>query len=315
MQPREKPASGFTLVELLVVIAIIAVLIALLLPAVQGAREAARRTQCANNLKQIGLACLQYEANNGSFPPAASIKIPQQCRTGGDDCRGTPLYVLIMPFLELGNLERLYDYNAPWGWQGWWNDNPALAEQPIVVYKCPSESRFSAFPNHRVYFGVTGGKTVSAFSGRGAVYTDGMFGLNRSRRMGHIRDGTSQTLMVGESNHVARWGLGPGYGIASQGGPVGWLMGGACSQSNSCALSHQSVGRAFRSTRHPINRSLLPMAANEENDSPFGSNHVGGAMFVFADGHVTMADELIDTTAYQSLSTVAGGDTISGVDY
>ncbi len=309
MESRESRIHGFTLVELLVVIAIIGILIALLLPAVQSAREAARRTQCANNLKQLGLAVLNYEFANRSFPAGASVTIPQQC--SGSDCRGNPLYLVIMPYLELDNLEKQYDYSAGWGWLSWWSAHPDLANTTIPVYQCPSAGRYAEYPNHRIYFGVTGGKTLAAHSWRGDVFTDGMFGMNFWRSAGNIKDGASNTVMVGESVHAAKWGMGPGYGIADQGGPVAWLHGGGCNRSDNCAPQRQSLGRAFRSTKHAINSNILPMADDEENDAPFGSEHVGGAQFVFADGHVTFISESIDLDQYQALSTVAGGEVLT----
>lgn len=102
-----KKLRGFTLVELLVVIAIIGILIALLLPAVQSAREAARRMQCSNGLKQIGLALLNYESTHGRFPAGAAVSIPEQCNSL--DCRGNPMYVAILPYLELGSIEQQYN--------------------------------------------------------------------------------------------------------------------------------------------------------------------------------------------------------------
>lgn len=313
MESRKSRIHGFTLVELLVVIAIIGILIALLLPAVQSAREAARRTQCANNLKQIGLALLNYEFTHDSFPAGSSISLPEQCN--GSDCRGTPMYVAILPFLELRNIEQHYDYQNESGWLGWWGASGGLANQPIPVYQCPSEGRFAEYPNHRLYFGVVGGKTLASPGWRGDVFQDGMFGLNFWRQMGSIRDGASNTFCVGESNHVARWGMGPGYGVSDQGGPVSWLHGGGCRLSNQCAAANQSLGRAFRSTKHPINSSILPMAEDEENDSPFGSQHPGGAQFVFADGHVSFISESIDLDQYQGLSTIAGGEVLNTSEY
>ena len=101
--------KGFTLVELLVVIAIIGILIALLLPAVQAAREAARRMQCTNNLKQIGLALHNYHSTHNCFPAGDSIGIPSQCDNGAD-CRGNPIWIVLLPYLEMGNIVSDYDH-------------------------------------------------------------------------------------------------------------------------------------------------------------------------------------------------------------
>src|SRR5690606_770433 len=96
---------GFTLVELLVVIAIIGVLVALLLPAVQAAREAARRSACTNNLKQLALATLNFEAAKGALPAGAEILVPEHCAS---DCRGNAMYVAVMPYFEQGVIEQRY---------------------------------------------------------------------------------------------------------------------------------------------------------------------------------------------------------------
>jgi prepilin-type processing-associated H-X9-DG protein len=284
----------------LVVIAIIGILIALLLPAVQAAREAARRSQCANNLKQIGLALLNYENTFSTFPAGASVSVPTQCRA---DCRGNPMYISMLPFIENSAIEGGYDYTTDWGW------GSQYKERSIAFYHCPSNGIWGKHLDRRDYFGVIGGRTLHSHGWRGDVYADGMFGINRWVRAGQITDGLYSTLAVGESVHAARWGLGEGYGDPDVGGPAGWMFGGGCLLPD-CGLENQSLGRAFRSSKYPLNTNIMPMDPDEENDAPFGSLHPGGGQFVFADGHVSLLNESMDTTLYQGMSTYQGGEVI-----
>ncbi len=304
---------GFTLVELLVVITIIGILIALLLPAVQAAREAARRLQCQNNLKQLGLALHNYHSVSNCFPATAAVVIPDHCYDP-NNCRGTPLYVVLLPFIEQLGLEGTYDYNMRW--VEWAGTYPEFANTRLAIYQCPSDDRSEEYPSQRVYFGVCGGKPPrAAYNWRGDVYIDGLFVMNRWRRVADVCDGTASTFAIGESVHVAKWGLGPGYGDANVGGPVAWYYGGECSQLDDCSPANFEHGRAVRSTKYPINSSLLPMADDEESDAPFGSFHSGGAHFVFADGHVDFINDSIDLNVYQALGSIDGGETIPGNAY
>ncbi|MBN1394603.1 MAG: DUF1559 domain-containing protein [Pirellulales bacterium] len=334
---------AFTLVELLVVITIIGILIALLLPAVQAAREAARRTQCQNNLKQLGLALQNYHSANNCFPAADSVTIsttqPDQC---GADCRGTPLYISIMPFIETENMSNNFDSNCVQGWTAWSHQNPdpdgwnPLAKLPLQVYHCPSDDRPSEYPNMRVYYGVTGGGSNTAVEQSsiwGDIFTDGLFAMNRWRRFADIRDGSSSTVAIGESVHAAFLGVAysrsaggvsaaSGYGVPATGAPMSWFGGGTCTKSDNCGPRYQDLGRGCRSTMNPINFSLLPFQCspgsqncNLENEVPFGSYHSGGTHFVFADGHVSFLNETINYDVYSWLGTIAGGELISGVDY
>ncbi len=127
---RSKPQNrGFTLIELLVVIAIIAILIALLLPAVQQAREAARRTQCKNNIKQFGLAMHNYHEAHSMFPLGASVKIST---SGGGDFMANGI-VMMLPYFDQGNLSNLYDTTEPWE-----DQSPTVARTVIPTFVCPS---------------------------------------------------------------------------------------------------------------------------------------------------------------------------------
>jgi prepilin-type processing-associated H-X9-DG protein len=223
-----------------------------------------------------------------------------------------------LPYLELKNVESHYNYSGVWGWKTFEQDTATApyAKMRLPVYQCPSDGRSQEYPNQRGYFGVVGGRTLAVHCsemGGGDVFLDGLFAINKWRRIADVRDGTSNTLAVGESVHVSLYGLGPGYGIADQGGPVPWYYGAGCWIN--CNPEHQSgLGRSVRSTKHPINCSILPMATDQDNDPPFGSYHPGGAPFAFADGHVGFLSETIRLSTYQALSTIAGDELIAASD-
>ena len=193
---------GFTLVELLVVITIIAILIALLLPAVQAAREAARRLQCQNNLKQLGLALHNYESAFAYLPAADSVSIPAQCANTSSqtNCRGARLFVVILPYIKQKNLEGKYDYvgiGVSVGWNEWIIENVAPGasynpwfQQRLGFYQCPSDDRLPQYPNMRDYYGVVGGgpkggtKEPVTTNNRGDTFDNGLFVQNRWRSSG-----------------------------------------------------------------------------------------------------------------------------------
>jgi prepilin-type N-terminal cleavage/methylation domain-containing protein/prepilin-type processing-associated H-X9-DG protein len=306
--PRVPCRPGFTLIELLVVIAILAVLIGLLLPAVQKVREAANRVRCINNLKQLGLGLHNYHGAHGIFPAGSEVDPAIHCAA---DCRGNPMWVMLLPYLEQDAIEKQYDYSQGWNTSA---NVGRLGNYPIALFICPSDSKWGAYPNRRSYFGVVGGRTRDSHGWRGDVFLDGLFNINFPKRLSDVTDGTSLTLAVGESIHPAKWGLGPGYGDANVGGPVGWLVGSACLVPG-CAVANRSYGRDLRGSKYPINSNHLPMPDDVDNDVPFGSLHPGGAQFVFADGHVAFLSESIRMDVYQALSTYAGGETVDDSAY
>ena len=235
------------------------------------------------------------------------------CAAAG--CRGTCIYLVLLPYIEQSNIEDTYDYEQPRaGWHDWYIFDPVgkvLGRKRLPFYQCPSDDRSSQYCWIKDFFAVVGGKTRTARSYAGDVYTDGLFAVNRWCTFADIRDGASNTFAFGESVHGAR--RGNGHTIIGQGAPS-WVDGCVCSRP-SCAPSTQELGRGYRSTKYPINSSLLPITLSEENEAPFGSFHSGGTHFNFADGHVIFINDTIDMNVYQSLSTIAGGEMIPGSAY
>lgn len=294
--------QGFTLVELLVVIAIIGILVALLLPAVQAAREAARRNSCLNNLKQISLACLNYESANKELPPGATMnEIDCRSQNPPGNCRGVGMYVLIFPYLGEealeGAVQEIVDSRTQpgWAWTMFASDS-RVSESRVPPYQCPSTSEGIEYPQRRDYFGIHGGfnhrenitdrailaqigaenlqpKVRSSADGggnnRGSVYTDGAYTLKHGRSLKSFTDGTSSTMGIGESTHWSVVGLGEGYGNPYAGGPLAWWYGGGGRfdfvESDSSKLATISMGRVLRSTQYPPNTDLKPWGGSRDN--------------------------------------------------
>ena len=219
---RRRFAAGFTLIELLVVIAIIAVLISLLLPAVQSAREAARRIQCTNNLKQIGLAFMNYESANQTFSPTTilipcpngpvgSFSGPANAVTGGTNCGGFvsswSAFARSLPFLEQSNsfntINFDYTYDGP--------ANTTITSTPLAFLYCPSDpgshidASSSRTGDATTSYGTCDGDWyVWSVNWTTPPYSPGppnrsLFGPNYARKISSITDGTSNTLMASES--------------------------------------------------------------------------------------------------------------------
>lgn len=188
---------GFTLIELLVVIAIIAVLVALLLPAVQQAREAARRSQCRNNLKQIGLAIFNYESAVNTLPPTAVV-VGRPNNALETSYLGA--FGRILPYVEQGNIYNKINSSSDYGDLG---NLPAVA-QTIPLLLCPSEP--NSEPGLNATYGLIGGNNYGFSMGdwyvwlgvNGGPKTRSAFGVNLGRRWADFTDGTSQSLLMSE---------------------------------------------------------------------------------------------------------------------
>ncbi len=206
--PMSSPRRAFTLIELLVVIAIIAILIALLLPAVQQAREAARRTQCRNNLKQLGLALHNYADSNRTFPPGRIVYVSPNdnlsasangnATTGNGDCFSA--YAQLLPQLDQGVIYNQINFNS--GPDTAANNNVSIIQPTVFV--CPSDTGVSALAQGTGFAGVINyvmntGTTfaVSPRNPSGNPVT-GIFFENSKVGLEHITDGTSQTVCLSE---------------------------------------------------------------------------------------------------------------------
>ncbi len=281
---------GFTLVELLVVIAIIGILIALLLPAVQAAREAARRAQCSNNLKQIGLAIHNHMDEHNQYMPTG-VRAPN--RHG--------MFTYMLPYMEHQNVyDRIDRDGDPW------NSPERFTRIPEFIcptYPGPSlieDSPTSYFNGAMTtYQGVGGairdGVEIEPSSAYGDMPMNGAFAWRKKRRIDDITDGTSNTLVVGEFVH--RDGLGGFSGFP--GNVRGWIM--SANGTTGCY--------AFKVAEYPINADLQRSADDIPfNHLPMGSDHPSGAQFLAGDGSVHFLSENTDLEVYQSLCTINGGE-------
>jgi prepilin-type N-terminal cleavage/methylation domain-containing protein/prepilin-type processing-associated H-X9-DG protein len=298
---------GVSLVEVLVVIAIIGVLIALLLPAVQQAREAARRTQCKNNLKQLGLALLQYHDIQRTFP-TAFIKYGPYGMTPYSFTHGWGPFVL--PFVEEQPLYDLYHWEEPL----YHPLNRDVVGHPLGIFQCPSaeRDRYATFGPFAMFnttgacgdYAVTLGvdpslATLSLVDG--VRDYRGVIGGSPSR-MSHIRDGSSNTILVTEdAGRPQLWQLGKaldGKAQSIEGGPWAGFKNGILLQ----GATQDGTGK------------FGTCAVNCTNDHEVYSFHSGGANAVFADGSIRLLKQGMNLRVLAALITRAGGEVSSG-DY
>lgn len=285
----KRTSNAFTLVELLVVIAIIGMLVGLLLPAVQAARSAARKMQCSNNLKQIGLANHNYENSHGVFPISMGWY--------GNGMNGKGWIVAVLPHLEQ---QALFDQFEP-RFGGAMNAGSGILDPdcldalktPLQVIRCPSDAlsaktatnQYQTTPNESAltnYKGVEGTNIAC----RNGPNCEGIFYYStylEPRTIASIRDGTSNTFLIGED-------------VPAQ---------------NNHSAAYYANGD-YSTTEFPLNSFYDPPAPNNwPLVMTFRSQHAGGAHFCMADSSVQFISETIDFSLYQALSTRAGHEVVT----
>jgi len=322
---------GFTLVELLVVIAIIGILVALLLPAVQMAREAARRSSCGNNLKQIGLALHNFHDANGQFPPSSALP-PSGLGSGWS------VHAQLLPQIEQQNLRDLVDLSQPYSAQ------PLVTRTRIATYICPSEVNDRERPDgslthYPLCYGVNMGEWLvydrnARRGGEGIVFPNSKTGMR------NVTDGTSSTLAFSEvkayspylrdSNNPSTTGvatpnstgivLGYGGSFKTNSGHTEWVDGRA-NQSGvtttfppNTNVAYSSDGIEydvdFTSAREGKTDALFTYAAITSR-----SYHPGGVQTVFVDGSTHFISETINVNTWRALGTRNGSEVVDSTQF
>lgn len=298
--------AALTLVEVLVVIAIIAVLVGLLLPAVQAAREAGRRGQCMNNLKQLGLAMHQHHDTYGKFPPGvvlAPFLVPQGSIQGAHG-----FGPFLLPFLEQESLGRMYR----WDKRSQGPENQPVAQEPLSVMQCPAAQspRYVTALEDPMNYSYGGKGACSDYTGIREIDPEliqlglvdepgnnqGVMTRNYLTRMADITDGTSQTILLTEcAGRPTMWRVRR---------PVAGIYALNCAWVGGTLTFGQ--GSSDDGTTQPG-----PCAINCTNDHEVYSFHPNGANVIFVDGSVHFLEANIDIRLFGRLVTRAGGEVVS----
>jgi len=281
---RHTSRQAFTLVELLVVIAIIGILIALLLPAVQAAREAARRIQCGNNLSQIGLAIENYNMAHFVYPPGTIDKEgPIQNTASGYHQNWISQ---LLPYMEEMNTYRHIDFEK----SVYDESNEKVRQVRIAMLICPSSNEVPERIAASNYAGCQNSLETPI-----DVDNNGVFFLNSAVSYEDVTDGSAHTIFVGEK-------------FIDEESNLGWMSG---------------TRATLRNAGTPINEAIkgrnVPAPLSAEKGrlyvGGFGSFHPGGAMFVFGDGHVRMLSSQMTLEVLQQLADRADGELLMRNDW
>ncbi|MDA0282986.1 MAG: DUF1559 domain-containing protein [Planctomycetota bacterium] len=326
---RTRVRRGFTLIELLVVIAIIAILIALLLPAVQQAREAARRSQCRNALKQIGLALHNYSDVHSTLPPGyVSGGVSMTDPASAETSLGFSWATMILPFADQAPLYEHFDFSE----DSDEDHNLEHGQTSLAMFRCPSDpsgERFTmvdsggAVINDSLgdpmelatsnYVGIIGYGSLSMTPGNPAG--KGILYRNSSVRFRDITDGTSNTIMAGERASQHQFDANnPSMMVAANSTWYAAIPGIAARSAGMMmmpAMTEASSSLILGHVGQPAMMGMMQMHSVHNNTNHivhFSSRHVGGAHFLLADGHVVFLNENINYDTFRFLGTRYDGE-------
>jgi prepilin-type processing-associated H-X9-DG protein len=328
------------LIELLVVIAIIAVLIALLLPAVQAAREAARRSQCVNNLKQIGLSIQNYVSAQGTIPPAGASGTPGFSSADTNSTQTFSMKIRLLPFIEMSTLYNACNLNLPGAYSSTVGStqNMTVIATSVNAFQCPSDQ----YPGHigAIDYTSTNMAVSNYFSNSGTArqynssnitgpswYLGGNANVGRVLTLANVVDGTSNSVVFSEivkGNSGANKPLpnvvdgSPATGVGAAGSDQ--LDYQACLKAPGTSLwdykgeywHSQDAGRGGTySHTMPPNTKSCNYGTAYDNRICAGSAHTGGVNMTFLDGSVKFIKNSISYNTYLAIGTIAGTEVVS----